>query len=93
MVYEIIGFYFIWKWYFNKCIYVCKIVLKFKYIYFCKFKNKCYRFVVNSFKYVSFWELFYNLIIEVLNYMYRLYIYNLYYWSLKIEIEIGILDS
>lgn len=93
MVYETIGFYFIWKWYLNKRTHACKIAPKPKYIHFCKFKNKCYRSVANSLKHVSFRELFYNLITEASNYTYRLHIYNPYYRSLKIEIEIGTPDS
>lgn len=93
MVYETIGFYFIWKWYLNKRTHACKIAPKPKYIRFCKFKNKCYRSVANSLKHVSFRELFYNLITEASNYTYRLHIYNPYYRSLKIEIEIGTPDS
>lgn len=72
---------------------VCKIAPKPKYIHFCKVKNKCYRSVANSLKHVSFRELFYNLITEASNYTYRLHIYNPYYRSLKIEIEIGTPDS
>lgn len=93
MVYETIGFYFIWKWYLNKRTHACKIAPKPKYIHFCKVKNKCYRSVANSLKHVSFRELFYNLITEASNYTYRLHIYNPYYRSLKIEIEIGTPDS
>lgn len=105
MVYETIGFYFIWKWYLNKRTHACKMYIhcksqlqsafapKPKYIHFCKVKNKCYRSVANSLKHVSFRELFYNLITEASNYTYRLHIYNPYYRSLKIEIEIGTPDS
>lgn len=93
MVYETIGFYFIWKWYLNKRTHACKIAPKPKYIHFCKFKNKCYRSVAYSLKHVSFRELFYNLITEASNYTYRLHIYNPYYRSLKIEIKIGTPDS
>lgn len=87
MVYETIGFYFIWKWYLNKRTHACKMYIhcksqlqsafapKPKYIHFCEFKNKCYRSVANSLKHVSFRELFYNLITEASNYTYRLHIY------------------
>lgn len=90
MVYETIGFYFIWKWYLNKRTHACKMYIhcksqlqsafapKPKYLHFCKFKNKCYRSVANSLKHVSFRELFYNLITEASNYTYRLHIYNPY---------------
>lgn len=93
------------KWYLNKRTHACKMYIhcksqlqsafapKPKYLHFCKFKNKCYRSVANSLKHVSFRELFYNLITEASNYTYRLHIYNPYYRSLKIEIEIGTPDS